>query len=154
MPEPIIRLHWNCRNIEARAPIRAGAHREKAIIKYSILAAIMSVATTSAVAQERAGFFALRAVGDTNWTMTCDVRLPNGETTTQTVRGERREQAYFTHRRATGATCSYEVQQGQPLRLEFEDRAFACPFTASEDGLCRTSIAGGQSGRFEVRLRD
>jgi hypothetical protein len=107
----------------------------------------MSVATTSAVAQERAGFFALRAVGDTNWTMTCDVRLPNGETTTQTVRGERREQAYFTHRRATGATCSYE-------RLEFEDRAFACPFTASEDGLCRTSIAGGQSGRFEVRLRD
>lgn len=123
-------------------------------MKHAILAAVLSVVATSAVAQERAGFFALRAVGDRDWTMTCQIGLPNERTTTRSVRGQRDEQAYFTNRRATGAACSYEVPQGQPLRLEFEDRAFACPFTAAEDGLCRTTIAGGSSGRFEVRLRD
>lgn len=123
-------------------------------MKRAILAAILSVVATSAIAQERAGFFALRAVGDAGWTMTCQIELPNSRTTTQSERGQRGEQAYFTSRRATGANCSYEVPQGLPLRLEFEDRAFVCPFTASEDDLCRMTVAGGESGRFEVRLRD
>ena len=75
-------------------------------MKHAILAAVLSVVATSAVAQERAGFFALRAVSEANWTMTCQIELPDGRTITQSERGRRGEQAYFTNRRATGATCS------------------------------------------------
>lgn len=122
-------------------------------MKHWIIASAMALIATTAVAQERAAFFALRGNGGDGWTVTCELRQPNGRSLSQTARGKRRETGYLSNRRVSAATCSYQVPADRPLRLDFDDRRFQCPFTSTVDGLCRTNLPAGSSGRFEVTLR-
>ena len=109
--------------------------------------------STQAVAQtQTAAFFALRAQGERGWTAQCTLQHINGRTLERDMRGTREDRQVIASRSITGGRCEYRASSAGALELDFDDSRFECPFT-SPAGTCRTRVAAGQTGSFEVRIR-
>ena len=102
----------------------------------------MAVLATQAAAQNQtAGFFAFRGEGE------------RGCTLQREMTGPRDAQQVIAARSIIGGRCEFRASTTGPLTLEFDDTRFQCPFT-SPPGTCGTVIAAGQSGAFDVRIRN
>lgn len=111
------------------------------------------LATQAAAQSQTAGFFAFRGEGERGWEATCTLQRVGGRTLQREMTGPRDAQQVIAARSIIGGRCEFRASTTGPLTLEFDDTRFQCPFT-SPPGTCGTVIAAGQSGAFDVRIRN
>lgn len=95
----------------------------------------------------------LQLYGQRAWEVSCEMDQSDGDTITSRERGGGSgSTGRILAQDVMLGTCDYRVGDNGMLRvtLVLDETGLDCPFTLTDEGLCRGYFAGGTSGSFTV----
>ena len=95
----------------------------------------------------------LQLYGQRAWEVSCEMEQGDGDTIASRERGGGTgSSGRILAQDVTLGSCDYRVGDNGMLRvtLVLAQTSLACPFTLTDEGLCRGYFAGGTSGSFTV----
>ena len=96
----------------------------------------------------------MQLYGQRSWYMSCEIEQADGDRIASRERGRGAESfGRIAAQSVEFGLCDYSVAENGMLRvtLMLDDSTLDCPFTITEDGLCRAYFSGGSTGSFTLQ---